>query len=389
MSSLSDITILDLSRVLAGPYCTQVLGDLGANVIKVEQPGSGDSTRQWGPPWAGEHSAYFLSANRNKRSLTLDLKSPEGAGIARRLIARADVLVENFLPGVMAKLGLDYERARHLNPFLVYCSITGYGQTGPYRNEPGYDFMIQAQGGFMSITGPEDGEPYKAGVAVADITTGLFAANAILAALHHRDRTGEGQWIDVALFDAQVASLINVAHNYLATGEAPRRYGNAHASIVPYQSFATRDGHIALAVGADAQYRRLCEIMQRDDLRDDPRFATNPGRVQHREALIPSLADEFAKRDTQHWLALIKPAGIPISVINDVPAALNDPHVRSRGMVQEIGGAQLLGPVAKMSATPATIRAAPPRLGEHTYEILAELGYADAQIQRWRSDGVV
>lgn len=389
MCALNDIRVLDLSRVLAGPYCAQLLGDFGANVIKVEQPVVGDSTRQWGPPWVGEQSAYFLCANRNKRSLTLDLKSDEGVAILCKLIAQADVLIENFLPGVMDGWGLGYEALRQTSPRLICCSITGYGQTGPYREQAGYDFMIQAQGGLMSITGPADGEPVKVGVAITDVLTGLFAANAILAALHHRERSGEGQRIDVALLDAQVAALINVAHNYFATGEAPRRYGNAHANIVPYQSFATSDGHVALAVGTDAQFRRLCEVIGRDDVRDDPRFSTNPQRVAHRDVLIPLLAEEFRKRTTRQWLDAIQPANIPVSAIYDVPAILNDPHVLARGMVQQIEGMTLLGPVAKLGATPSTIRAAPPRLGEHTDDILRELGYTAEAISELRSRRVV
>lgn len=388
-SALSDLLVLDLSRVLAGPYCAQLLGDLGAHVIKIEQPGVGDPTRQWGPPWVGEQSAYFLSANRNKRSLTLNLKSEPGLAILRRLMATADVLIENFLPGVMDGLGAGYAAARRINPRLIYCSITGYGQTGPARDEPGYDFIIQAQGGLMAITGPAQGEPYKAGVAITDVLCGLFAAQAILAALHHRERSGEGQHIDVALLDAQVAALVNVAHNYFATGEPPRRYGNAHANIVPYQTFATRDGHLALAVGTDAQFRRLCEAMGREDLRDDPRFATNPQRVAHRNALISLLAETFAQRTTGEWLDILKPSGVPVGPINDVPTILNDPHVLARGMVQTIAGVTLLGPVAKLGATPATIRAAPPALGEHTDEVLRDLGFDAQHIATLRAEGVV
>lgn len=389
MGALDGIRVLDLSRVLAGPYCAQLLGDYGADVIKVEQPGIGDPTRQWGPPWVGEQSAYFLSANRNKRSLTLNLKSEPGLAILRQLIATADVLIENFLPGVMDGLGVGYAAARRINPRLIYCSITGYGQTGPARDEPGYDFIIQAQGGLMAITGPEHGEPYKVGVAITDVLCGLFAAQAILAALHHRERSGEGQHIDVALLDAQVAALVNVAHNYFATGAPPRRYGNAHANIVPYQTFATRDGHLALAVGTDAQFRRLCEAMGREDLRDDPRFATNPQRIAHRDALIPLLAKTLAQRTTGEWLDILKPSGVPVSPINDVPTILNDPHVLARGMVQTIAGVTLLGPVAKLGATPATIRAAPPALGEHTDEILRDLGFDAQHIAALRAEGVV
>lgn len=388
MSSLNNLRVLDFSRVLAGPYCAQLLGDYGASVIKVEQPGAGDGTRQWGPPWVGEQSAYFLSANRNKRSLTLNLKSTEGVAIAKKLIAKADVLIENFLPGTMDNLGLGYEVASAINKRLIYCAITGYGQTGPSKDDAGYDFMIQAQGGLMAITGPADGEPFKAGVALTDVITGLHAANAILAALHHREHSGDGQFIDVALFDAQVASLVNVAHNALA-GAPAQRYGNAHASIVPYQSFATSDGFIALAVGNDAQYRRLCDLIQREDLSRDARYATNPLRVQHRDGLIPELALVFAQRTTDAWIALIKPAGIPISAINDVPAVLRDPQVQARKMVQEIDGVKLLGPVPKLSATPARIQSAPPLLGQHTGEILRELGYSPHDIAAMRKSNVI
>jgi crotonobetainyl-CoA:carnitine CoA-transferase CaiB-like acyl-CoA transferase len=388
MTSLYDLTVLDFSRVLAGPYCAQLLGDYGASVIKVEQPGAGDGTRQWGPPWIGEQSAYFLSANRNKRSLTLNLKSTAGIEVAKNLIVQADVLIENFLPGTMDKLGLGYEAAKTINPRLIYCAITGYGQTGPYKDDAGYDFMIQAQGGLMAITGPADGEPYKAGVALTDVITGLFAVNAILAALHYREGSGEGQFIDVALFDAQVASLVNVAHNALA-GEPARRYGNAHANIVPYQSFATSDGHIALAVGTDAQFQKLCDLLGRDDLKRDARFTTNPLRVQHRDAMIPLLESEFAQRTTQQWLARIKPAGIPISAINDVPAVLRDPQVQAREMVQEIDGVKLLGPVAKLSATPAHIQSVPPLLGQHTDEILRELGYSAEDIEAMHKNSII
>ena len=282
MQALQGIRVLDLSRVLAAPYCTQLLGDYGAEIIKVEQPGSGDGTRQWGPPFVGEQSAYFLSVNRNKQSVTMDFKTEVGASLIKELAAHCDVLIENFLPGTLARVGLDYDTLRELHPGLIYCSVTGYGQTGPYKDRPGYDFVIQAQGGLMSITGEPGGEPMKVGVAIADITTGLFAANAILAALHHRQKTGRGQYIDVALLDSQVAWLANVAHNYLA-GEVPVRYGNAHASIVPYQTFATSDSFIAIAVGSDAQYQRLCACAGCMALWDDERFRTNPGRVRHRD----------------------------------------------------------------------------------------------------------
>lgn len=391
--ALSDVRVLDLTRVLAGPYCTQLLGDFGAHVIKVEQPGSGDGTRQWGPPWIGTESAYFLGVNRNKRSLTLNLKHDAGKAILRRLAAQADVLMENFMPGTLDALGLGYESLRAENPGLVYCALTGYGQTGPYRDRPGYDFMIQAQGGVMSITGPEDGEPYKVGVAIADITTGLFAASAILTALHHRTRTGQGQFVDVALLDSQIAWLANVGQNYLA-GQAPQRYGNAHASIVPYQTFAASDGHIAVAIGTDAQYRRFCLSAGCAELWHDARFQTNPGRVAHREEVIARLKPVFAARSVAEWMALFLAEDIPAGPINDVATALNDPHVLTREMVQEVmhpalGPIKLLGPVAKLSETPAEIRLAPPLLGADTDAVLAELGYAPEDIAELRRAGAV
>ncbi|MFO7634690.1 MAG: CoA transferase, partial [Caldilinea sp.] len=335
-SLLSDIRILDLSRVLAGPYCTMVLADYGADVIKVEEPGSGDGTRAWGPPWVGEESAYFLSANRNKRSITVDLKTPEGRQIVHELAVHADVVIENFKVGGAAKLGVEYATLAAINPRLVYCSITGYGQSGPYRDRAGYDFIIQAQGGIMSITGPEEGEPHKVGVAIADITAGLFAATAILAALHERTRSGKGQAIDVALLDSQIAWLANVAQNYLATGKPPPRYGNAHPSIVPYEIFPAADGHIAVGIGTDGQYRKFCTAAGRPDLADDERFRTNRARVEHRNELIPLLRALFGTRSSAAWLELFESLGVPAGPINDIATVLDDPQVRARAMVQEI-----------------------------------------------------
>jgi crotonobetainyl-CoA:carnitine CoA-transferase CaiB-like acyl-CoA transferase len=389
LSALRNIRVLDLSRVLAAPYCTQLLGDFGAEVIKVEQPAIGDGTRQWGPPFVGEHSAYFLSVNRNKKSVTVDFKTEAGASLIKELAAKCDVLIENFLPGTLARVGLDYDSLHVLNPGLIFCSVTGYGQTGPYKDRPGYDFVIQAQGGLMSITGEPEGEPMKVGVAIADITTGLFAANAILAALHHREHTGQGQHIYVALLDAQVSWLANVAHNYLA-GEVPQRYGNAHASIVPYQTFETSDGYFAIAVGSDAQFKRLCLCAGCTALWDDARFQTNPGRVQHRDELIALLQTVFRSRSTSEWSALLIENDIPCSPINDIPTILNDPHVLAREMVQEVDGVRLLGPVAKLSETPARLQSAPPRLGQHTKQVLRELlGKGDEEIARLRESGVI
>ncbi|HSM57510.1 MAG TPA: CaiB/BaiF CoA-transferase family protein [Candidatus Sulfomarinibacteraceae bacterium] len=394
-SALSDLLILDLSRVLAGPFCTMLLADYGAEVIKVERPGRGDGTRAWGPPWIGEESAYFLSANRNKKSMTVNLKTVRGQAIVRALAVQADVVIENFKPGTTERLKIDYERLSAENPGLVYCSISGYGQDGPYRDRPGYDFMIQAQGGIMSITGPREGPPYKVGVAIVDVTAGLYAANAILTALHERQRSGRGQYIDVALFDSQLSWLVNVAQNYFATGEAPQRYGNAHPNIVPYESFATADGHIALAIGRDAQFRRFCELAQCDELWQDERFQTNAGRVAHRADLIGLLQEVMRQRPTEEWLALLAANGVPAGPINDIPSALNDPQAQARGMVRQIehetaGTIQLLGPVAKLSRTPGEVRSAPPTLGAHTKDILAQrLGYHEQQIAELRDEGVI
>jgi formyl-CoA transferase len=393
-SALSDIRVLDFSRVLAGPYCTMMLADLGAHVIKIESL-DGDDTRQWGPPWLDGESAYYLSVNRNKRSLTLDLKNPKGQAIARRLTEKADVLVENFKVGGMAKFGLDYESLSKINPSLIYCSITGYGQNGPYQSLAGYDFIIQAEGGLMSITGPVDGAPQKVGVAVVDVTAGMYASHAILAALHHREKTGEGQFIDVALFDAQLGWLANVGQNYLVSEKPPQRYGNAHANIVPYEVFRTSDGYIALGVGNDRQYQILCDAANRPDLWTDERFQTNPGRVTHRRELIPLLQAVFLTRATSEWITSLSNLGIPIGPINDIPAALNHPQAAARQMVQEVQrkdghSLKMIGPVAKLSKTPASISTPPPKLGEQTREILEqELNLSPIEIDELQKEKVI
>jgi crotonobetainyl-CoA:carnitine CoA-transferase CaiB-like acyl-CoA transferase len=374
------------------------LADLGADVIKVEQPGRGDATRHWGPPWIGEgegrQSAYFISVNRNKRSLTLNLKREEGRAIARRLAARSDVLVENFKVGAAARWGLDYETLRAANPGLIYCAISGYGQTGPDRERPGYDFVVQAEGGVMSITGPAEGPPSKVGVAVSDVVAGLYATTAVLAALRHREQTGEGQYIDVALFDAQLAWLANVASNYLVSGETPGRYGNAHPNIVPYQTFATADGHLALGVGSDGQFRRLCAVLARPSLAEDPRFRTNPERVAHREALVAELEKVFQTRPTADWIGALRAADIPAAPINDVGQALSHPQAAARDMVTAVahpqtGAVPLVNSPLNLSATPPTIRRPPPLLGEQTTAVLAELGYDAADIERLQEQGIV
>jgi crotonobetainyl-CoA:carnitine CoA-transferase CaiB-like acyl-CoA transferase len=394
--ALSDITVLDLSRVLAGPYGTMVLGDFGAEIIKVEQPGLGDDTRQWGPPFTAHgQSAYFLAANRNKQSMTLNLKDERGKAILRRLAARADVLIENFKVGTMARLGLGYTDLQAINPGLIYCAITGYGQDGPYRDRPGYDTVIQAQGGLMSITGPAEGDPFKVGVAIVDITAGMHAVIAILAALHRRTRTGEGEFIDIALFDAQLGWLANVASSYLVSGNPPARYGNAHSSIVPYQTFATADGHLMLAVGNDRQFTALCRLLGKEAWLEDERFATNPARVKHRAALIPLVAAEFCQAPTHVWIERLLDVDIPCGPVNDIPAALSDPQAMAREMVQLITDSQgeamkLVGPVAKLREAPLQIKNAPPYLAEHTATILqTHLGMRDEEIEELRRGEVI
>ncbi len=396
---LAGVRVLDFSRILAGPFCTMILGDLGADVIKVEQPGMGDGTRQWGPPWHGTGeaalSAYYVSINRNKRSVTLNLKSEAGRALARELAARARVVVENFKAGQMAEFGLGYDELRARNPALVYCSITGFGQSGPYRDRPGYDYVIQAMSGLMSITGEPDGPPVKVGVAIADVIAGLFAASAILAAVRHAERTGQGQYLDVALLDTQIAALVNVASNYLVSGETPPRLGNQHPNIVPYQTFRAADREFVLACGSDAQFARLCAIIERPDLLADERFATNPARVEHRAALISLLAEIFARRPAEEWVEALLAAGIPAGPIYDIPAALTDPHVQARGLVKEApdmpgGPLKLIGPPVQSWPNPATVRRPPPALGQHTDEVLREvLGLEEATLTAYRAQGVI
>jgi len=373
-----------------------LLGDLGVDVIKVEVPVSGDDTRHWGPPFAaGGESAYFLCVNRNKRSLTLNLKSAEGREILKALIQHCDILIENFKVGTMEKWGLGYADLQELHPGLIYCTITGYGYTGPYRQLPGYDFIIQAQGGVMSITGPEDGEPYKVGVAIADITAGLFACNAILAALFEHQRSGKGQRIDISLFDSQVAWLANVGSNYLISGEKPRRYGNAHPNIVPYQTFKAHDGYFALAIGNDSQWQQFCERVGKVEWAQDPRFRTNATRVENRNILILLLEALFAQFEITHWLSILKAMGVPCGPINSIDQLFEDPQVEAREMVVNVphptaGEVKLVASPLKIPTSPAVVRLPPPLLGEHTEQILMELlGYDIVKIQNLRDAQVI
>ncbi|CAN5762092.1 CaiB/BaiF CoA-transferase family protein [soil metagenome] len=405
-TALGHLRVLDLTRILAGPWCAQNLADLGANVIKVERPGAGDDTRSWGPPYLRDaqgndtsEAAYYLAANRGKQAITVDIASAEGQQIIRELAAQSDVVLENYKVGQLKKYGLDYDSLKQLKPDLVYCSITGFGQTGPYAHRAGYDFIVQGMGGFMSLTGERDdlpgGGPQKAGVAIADLMTGMYATIAVMAALTHRDRTGEGQYIDMALLDVQVAMLANMNTNYLSSGIAPKRWGNAHPNIVPYQTFATSDGHIIVAAGNDGQYRKFVTAGGRADLANDARFLSNPSRVQQRDVLVPMLADMVRQKSKQEWISLLESAGVPCGPINTLDEVFDNPQVLAREMKitlphPDAGQVALVGSPIKLSATPVQYAAAPPLLGQHTEQVLRELlHYDEEKIAQLRTQGVI
>ena len=404
--ALQHVKVLDLSRVLAGPWAAQTLGDLGAEVIKVERPGSGDDTRAWGPPYvtdpAGQptgESAYYMCTNRNKQSVTIDFTRPEGQELVRRLAQQCDVLVENFKTGGLAQYGLDYASLSALNPRLVYCSITGFGQSGPYAHRAGYDFLIQGMGGLMSVTGRPDGEdgggPMKVGVALTDILTGLYASTAILAALQAREHTGRGQHIDLALLDVGVACLANQGMNYLYGGKVPQRMGNAHPNTVPYQDFPTADGHMILAVGNDGQFARLCHAAGQPGWAQDARFATNAARVAHRDELVALIRGVTVGKPTRDWIALLEQHGVPCGPINTVREVFDDPQVKARGMQiamqhPQAGSVPLVASPLRLSDTPVSYRHTPPQLGQHTDAVLARhLGLAPEALQTYRDNGVL
>lgn len=405
-TALGHIRVLDLTRVLAGPWCAQNLADLGAEVIKVERPGAGDDTRSWGPPYLKDQdgedtseAAYYLAANRGKKAITVDISTSQGQELIRELAKQSDVVLENYKVGQLKKYGLDYDSLKQIKPDLVYCSITGFGQNGPYSHRAGYDFIVQGMGGFMSLTGERDdlpgGGPQKAGVAIADLMTGMYATIAVMAALTHRDRTGEGQYIDMALLDVQVAMLANMNMNYLTSGKAPKRWGNAHQNIVPYQTFATSDGHIIVAAGNDGQYRKFVQAGGRPELADDPRFVSNPLRVQHRDTLVPILAEMVKLKSKKAWIAELEAAGVPCGPINNLDEVFADPQVQAREMCIDLphptaGKATLVGSPIKMSETPVSYQAAPPLLGQDTEQVLSDvLKLNTEQIEQLRQIKVI
>jgi crotonobetainyl-CoA:carnitine CoA-transferase CaiB-like acyl-CoA transferase len=393
--ALAGIRVLDLTRVLAGPYCTMFLGDLGAEIVKVEQPGVGDDTRGWGPPFSGGESAYFLCVNRNKKSLTVDLKSAEGISLVRQLAERADVLIENFRPGAMDRLGLGDKELRATNPKLVYASLSGFGADGPMADIPGYDLIVQAWGGLMSITGTDESGPLKVGVAIIDLVAGLMLGKSIVAALYAREQIGVGQKIDTSLLEAEVAALINAGSNYLVGGNVPGRWGNAHPTIVPYQSFQTSDSFLVLGAASEGIWKRLCPALDRADLADDPRFAKNADRVENRKDLIAILADIFMTRTTADWVAALNQADIPCAPVQTIDQVFAAPQVLHRNMLVEVdhptaGKVRMAGIPVKFSATPASVRLPPPLLGEHSSEVLESwLGLSQAQTEELKRKNII
>ncbi|MCC6175339.1 MAG: CoA transferase [Chloroflexi bacterium] len=392
---LSDLKVVDLTRVLAGPYLTMMLGDMGADVVKIEQPGTGDDTRRWGPPFVGGESTYYLAVNRNKRSVTLNLKHPAARDLLLRLVRDADILVENFKAGTMERLGLGYEGVlREVNPRLVYCSVTGYGRTGPYAERPGYDYMAQAMGGIMSVTGEPAGEPMKYGVAIGDLTTAMTGCSAILAAIHYRDRMGTGQRVDLSLLETVVGWLIHLATDYFASGCLPARIGNGHNSIVPYQLFKASDRYFAFGALNDRQFRDFAAVLGHPEWVDDARFRTNPDRVAHRGELVPLIETVLPARTATEWVNALIAVGVPAGPVNSIAEVFDDPQVLARDMLLEVahpklGGVKMAGIPYKLGDTPATVRRHPPMLGEHTDEVLTELGASPEEIARLRGEGAI
>ena len=395
MQALQDIQVLDLTRALAGPFCTLMLGDYGADVIKIEIPETGDDTRHWGPPFIGDESAYFLSINRNKRSLTLNFKEQEAIKIFLQLVEKADVVVENFTPGVMKRFGLDYEAVKAINPSIIYCSISGFGQDGPYQNRPAYDQIMQGVSGLMSITGEPDGEPQKVGIAVSDIGAGMWAAFAVMTALHHRSNSGDGQHIDISMLDAQVAWMTYQAAYFFANEEPPKRLGAAHPTLVPYQAFMSQDGkYVNVAVGSERLWERFCEGVNRMDLKDDPNFAQNGDRVRNRSTLVPLLQEYFLTQPADYWVGSLQAVNVPAGPINDLADVFSDPQILHREMLVEIPHPTLksikqTGLPLKFSVTPGSFDKHPPLLGEHNEEILNSLGYSAQDIAGLTNNSVI
>ena len=395
MLPLQDIRILDLTRMVAGPFCSMLLGDLGAEVIKIEQPGTGDDTRHWGPPFINGESAYFISINRNKKSLTLDLKKEKAKEVFRQLVKQSDVVMENFKTGTMEKFHLGYEELKNINQKLIYCSITGFGLSGPYKNKAGTDPVLQAIGGLMGLTGEPDGKPVRIPLAIIDMVTGLYAHGAIMAALLARGTTGKGQFIEISLLDTELTLLMNLASSYLLAGEVPKRWGSGHPTIVPFGVFETKDRDIFMSASSDGRWRRLCKACQLDYLADDPRFLTNTARIEHRKELVPLLQERLHHKTAEEWLSILDEVGVPCAPINTLDKVFQDPHVMARGIVKEVthpitGTLKMVGIPVRHHETPGTIRLAPPHLGEHTNTILHELlGYNDNVIDSLRQEGVV